>query len=98
MTNKNILVGLVVGIVAISIISTCKKEPEPMDSKAEMTSAVVDFETMQAFSVERAKVGDSERTIVGWLLDGAIQQWYLDIPMEEHHRLLNEFNTFLNAR
>lgn len=71
----------------------------------EVTNAVeyfqfsLDFEKMNAFSIERTfKNGDYPKTVVGYFLNGDVKEWYLQTSAKEHNRIVAEFELWKEGR
>jgi len=63
--------------------------------------AALDFATMNAFSVERnfsTKVPGLPITIVGYLVNNNLKEWYLYLSDEQHNALVIEFNNYVKNK
>ncbi len=70
---------------------------------ASLTSMVVDFSNIDAFSIERNVSDDVPHTVIGyWLADGtgvkSLHEWYLGCSEETHERLVSEFKEYVKAK
>jgi hypothetical protein len=50
-----------------------------------------DFKAVKAFSVERLKNEKGTVTVIGYILKGAVKEWYLYCSSDQHERLVKEF-------
>jgi hypothetical protein len=50
-----------------------------------------DFKAVKAFSVERLTNEKSAVTVIGYILKGAVKEWYLYCSSDQHERLVKEF-------
>lgn len=53
----------------------------------------IDFTELQAFSVERVFDG-TERTIIGYIFEGNIKEWFLYISRQHHNELVDKFRKY----
>jgi hypothetical protein len=53
---------------------------------------VVDFDRMDAFSVERMIKDGKECTVIGYRNEGKIREWLLWCSRDQHERIVTEFN------
>ena len=108
MSNKLKLLSIIGSVVMLLIIVNSKRDKveEPVKAKPVTKSqakfqpldAVIDFEGMNAFSVERTLYNNESVTIVGWLLNDKLQLWYLRLSPDDHNKLLKDFKQYLIDR
>jgi hypothetical protein len=65
----------------------------------------VDFDSLHAFSIERtilpkssSQKSDIERTSIGYLSGGRIQEWIFNCSRETHERLAQEFKEYMKTK
>lgn len=67
------------------------------DKQISESDFVVDFEKMNAFSVERVPCGDRYKTTIGYFLNGEVKEWALWCNQNTHNRLAQEFREYLKV-
>lgn len=65
----------------------------------------IDYKGLDAFSIERTVVPknkdqkfDREKTIIGHLVDGKINEWAFSCSRETHERLVQEFKAYIRMK
>jgi predicted nucleic acid-binding Zn-ribbon protein len=65
----------------------------------------IDYRGLNAFSIERTIVNkdknqkyDREKTIIGHIVDGKINEWSFSCSRETHERLVKEFKDYIRLK
>lgn len=57
----------------------------------------IDFDKINAFSVERNQDNGAPRTIIGYIKpSGEVCEWYYDCTLDMHNELVLQFNVYCN--
>ncbi len=74
------------------IIQSLKEEQTTaMTTAVENFQFSLDFNSMNAFSIERVIRNDQPKTVVGYFIGGNVKEWYLETSAKEHNRIVAEF-------
>lgn len=55
----------------------------------------IDFENLNAFSIERMVQDEKEKTSIGYFVNGKVCEWCFFCSRETHERLVREFNEYV---
>lgn len=73
------------------LIENCKSE-------LRKSAHQVDFEEMNAFSIERLIEGSTILTVIGYKVNDEIKEWYLRCDDIQHERLAEEFKQYMKKK
>ena len=80
-----------------SVSELCDLRDANWKSDVSDASIGIDFDKINAFSVERNRDNGEPRTIIGYLKpNGEVGEWYYDCTLEMHNELVLQFNVHRN--
>jgi hypothetical protein len=78
----------------IEMLNETIRRMKEKEGGIEKCGVSIEFGTINAFSIERNIVDDTEKTIIGYISEGRVHEWSLMCSRESHERLVKEFNEY----
>ena len=69
-----------------------------VEADLESADFEIDFEKIDAFSIERNYNGTRNQTVIGYLREnGSNGEWYFNCSLAQHQKLCEQFNQYKNS-
>ena len=73
-------------------------QQQKIDDENRDASFIIDWNSLEPFSIERAIKNGSWYTVIGYFLNGNLKEWHLNCSLKRHYELAQEFKAYKDTK